>query len=191
MILLPQADNEPVKYVEAVTDVLDEPVGRELEDHLDGEDAAEDEVADLHHLHNTTVRPSSNQPQFDLTLVRVSGWSWYSIPMLKVLMKIQRRIPCWKMLWSTMLFKQLLIRPRKELTPFRQAERHLGIFIDLCDRYCCSSYEPHDWLLLCWSDDIEIAVQVVDAFLFLLGIHPLRQVVSGAVFIFGEVKHNS
>ena len=56
MILLPQADNEPVKYVEAVTDVLDEPVGRELEDHLHGEDAAEDEVADLHHLHITTVR---------------------------------------------------------------------------------------------------------------------------------------
>ena len=55
MILLPQADNEPVKYVEAVTDVLDEPVGRELEDHLDGEDAAEDEVTDLHHLEHIRV----------------------------------------------------------------------------------------------------------------------------------------
>ena len=52
-------------------------------------------------------------------------------------------------------------------------------------------YEPHDWLLLCWSYNIEIAVQVVDAFLFLLGIHPLRQVISGAVFVFGKVKHNS
>ena len=70
MILLPQADNEPVKYVEAVTDVLDEPVGRELEDHLHREDAAEDEVADLHHLHNTTVRPSSG-----LDVVMILLWS--------------------------------------------------------------------------------------------------------------------
>ena len=45
---LPQADNEAVKDVEAITDVLDEPVGRELENHLHGEDAAEDEIADLH-----------------------------------------------------------------------------------------------------------------------------------------------
>lgn len=28
-------------------------------------------------------------------------WLWYSIPMLKVLMRIARRIPCWKYLCST------------------------------------------------------------------------------------------
>ena len=130
MILLPQTDNEPVKNVEAVTDVLDEPVGRELEDHLDGEDAAEDEVADLHHLHNTTVRPSSNQPRFDLTLVRVSGWSWYSIPMLKVLIKMQSRIPCWKMLWSTVKDRQALQWVKQAAKAPQQAakQRNIGFF---------------------------------------------------------------
>ena len=59
------------------------------------------------------------------TLVRVSGWSWYSIPMLKLLMKMQRRIPCWKIVWSTIKFKQALIRPKKLLTAEIQADMHL------------------------------------------------------------------
>ena len=47
------------------------------------------------------------------------------MPILKVLMKMQRRMPCWKTLWSTTVLRQLLILPRKELTPFRQLEIHL------------------------------------------------------------------
>ena len=34
-------------------------------------------------------------------LVKSSGWLWYSIPMLKVLVRIQKRINLWNQLWST------------------------------------------------------------------------------------------
>ena len=50
---IPQTHDEAIKYVEPVTDVLDKAVGSELEEHFDGEDAAKDEVADLHYLYNT------------------------------------------------------------------------------------------------------------------------------------------
>ena len=45
------------------------------------------------------------------------------------------------------------------------------------------SFEPYNWLLFSWSNDVEVAVEMVDAFLFLFRIHSLRQVVHGAVFI--------
>ena len=43
--------------------------------------------------------------------------------------------------------------------------------------------QPYNWLLFSWSDDVEVTVEMVNAFLFLFRIHPLRQVVRGAVFI--------
>ncbi len=46
----PEDDDEAVEDVEAVADVSEEPVGGELEHHLDGEDDAEDQVAHLHVL---------------------------------------------------------------------------------------------------------------------------------------------
>ena len=47
---LPQAHNEAVKDIEAIADILHKAISSELEEHLHGEDAAEHEVADLHHL---------------------------------------------------------------------------------------------------------------------------------------------
>ena len=46
---LPKTHNEAIEYIEPVTHVLDKPVSGQLEQHFNGEDAAEDEVADLHH----------------------------------------------------------------------------------------------------------------------------------------------
>ena len=46
----PEDDDKAVEDVEAVADVSEEPVGRELEHHLEGEDDAEDQVAHLHVL---------------------------------------------------------------------------------------------------------------------------------------------
>ena len=46
---LPQANNKTIKNIESVTDVLDESICCQFEDHLHCEDAAEDQIADLHH----------------------------------------------------------------------------------------------------------------------------------------------
>ena len=64
------------------------------------------------------------------TRVKVSGWSWYSIPMLKVLMKMQRRMPCWKMLWSTQNERQALQWEKQADTAPQQAarQRNIGFF---------------------------------------------------------------
>ena len=102
------------------------------------------------------------------TFVRVSGWSWYSMPMLNVLMKMQRRIPCWKIVWSTQKFKQALIRPKKLLIPFRHAEKHL--------KYCLKGFrvdrvwilkEPKHWFLFCCRYDVEVSIQMIDTLLLL------------------------
>ncbi len=44
---IPEEDDDPVEDVESVADVAEDPVGGDLEHHLDGEDDAEGEVADL------------------------------------------------------------------------------------------------------------------------------------------------
>ena len=59
------------------------------------------------------------------TLVSVSGWSWYSILILKVLIKMQRRMNCWKRLCSTKRFKRVWIRVNDWCIPFQHADRNL------------------------------------------------------------------
>ena len=50
VLLLPEYDDDAVEYVEAVLDVPEDAEGPDLEDHLQGEDSREDDVADLHDL---------------------------------------------------------------------------------------------------------------------------------------------
>ena len=45
---LPEKDDDSVENIESIADVLEDAVGGELEDHLDGKNDAKDQVADLH-----------------------------------------------------------------------------------------------------------------------------------------------
>ena len=49
-LTIPEYNNEAVEDVEAVADVLDQPVGGQLEQHLQREDDGEGQVGDLHYL---------------------------------------------------------------------------------------------------------------------------------------------
>ena len=46
----PEQDDDAVKHVESVTDVPEESVGHQLEQHLDGKDDGEGQIADLNSL---------------------------------------------------------------------------------------------------------------------------------------------
>ena len=59
------------------------------------------------------------------TLVRVSGWLWYSILILNELRKIQRRINCWNRLWSTTRSNWVLKWVKDLLNPLQHAETNL------------------------------------------------------------------
>ena len=47
---LPDTDHQTVKHIEPVIEIFESSEGGELQHHLNGEDAAEEEVADLQHL---------------------------------------------------------------------------------------------------------------------------------------------
>lgn len=63
--------------------------------------------------------------------VSSSGWLWYSMPMLRVLIKMAKSIPCWKYLWSTIL----LTHRRKTDKTFRMQEKE----------------QKDDLLEICWD----------------------------------------
>ena len=45
---LPQTNNQSVKYIPSITDIFSYTISSQLNCHLNGEDAAEGDVADLH-----------------------------------------------------------------------------------------------------------------------------------------------
>ncbi len=45
---IPQQNDDPIKDIEPITDISEHPIRQQLEQHLESEDDAENEITDLH-----------------------------------------------------------------------------------------------------------------------------------------------
>ena len=74
------------------------------------------------------------------TFVRSSGWLWNSIPMQKVLVRMQNKMVLWKMLWSTKFSKCLRNLPQHLDNESRKFENEVIFF-----GVTASSYSLPKW----------------------------------------------